>query len=66
MRRMKTTYLLTGSGDERGTVIATFGQAALVKRADGGYALAGGSPEDRIEAQEWISLFAHEVVPEKN
>ena len=43
-------------------VIATFGAAALVEQPEGGYTLAGGSFDDRIEAQEWISLFMHEAV----
>ena len=44
------------------TVIATFGQARLVKTPEGKYELRGGSKEDRITAYEWISLFMHQVV----
>ena len=51
---------------ETGGLIATFGAAALIKKPEGGYALAGGSFDDRIEAQEWISLFMHEAVLREN
>jgi len=58
---MTATYFPENAG-EAGTLIATFGAAALIKKPEGGYALAGGSSDDRIEAQEWISLFMHEAV----
>ncbi len=41
--------------------IAQFGQARLVKRADGRYELRGGTPDDHAEAREWASLFLHEA-----
>jgi hypothetical protein len=47
---------------DEGTVIASFGEASLIKFLDGKYELKGGSKEDRIGAHEWISLFCHEVV----
>jgi hypothetical protein len=47
-------------------VIATFGAAALIKKPEGGYALAGGSFDDRIEAHEWTTLFLHEAVIRDN
>ena len=40
-------------------LIATFGQAELVKMDDG-MLLRGGSSTDRLEALEWISLFLPE------
>lgn len=43
-------------------VIAVFGEAELVKQADGRFELRGGSRADFIAAQEWISLFLHEAV----
>ena len=51
---------------DTGAVIALFGAAALIKKPEGGYALAGGSSDDRIEAKEWISLFLHEAVIRDN
>ncbi len=44
-------------------LVARFGQANLVSRADGRVELRGGSAVDRAEAREWISLFMHEAVP---
>ena len=38
------------------TVIATFGDATLVK-VEGKLHLRGGSMVDRMEALEWVSLF---------
>jgi hypothetical protein len=34
----------------------------LIKYLDGKTELRGGSKEDRLAAQEWISLFWHEAV----
>jgi hypothetical protein len=51
-------------GRNEGEVIATFGQAKLVKTPDFKYELRGGSLEDRLAAREWISLFFHVVVRE--
>ena len=42
--------------------IASFGQAKLVTNATGRVELLGGSPSDRAEAQEWISLFYHDAI----
>ncbi len=47
---------------DQGEVIASFGQARLVKYLDGKYELRGGSREDRLAAKEWISMFCHNVV----
>lgn len=47
---------------DEGEVIASFGQAHLVKYLDGKYELRGDSKEDRLAAKEWISLFCHDVV----
>ena len=47
---------------DQGEVVATFGQAQLVRFADGRLELRGGSKEDHGEAREWISLFWHEAV----
>ena len=46
--------------------IATFGKARLVTDATGRVELLGGSPTDRAEAQEWMSLFLHDAVLRKS
>ena len=43
-------------------VVASWGEAKLVKHLDGKLELRGGSKEDRGEAREWISMFWHEAV----
>ena len=43
-------------------LVATFGQAKLVKQKNGRFELRGGLPDDRFEAREWASLFLHEAV----
>jgi hypothetical protein len=43
-------------------VVAGFGAARLVRRADGRHELLGGTAADHAEAREWCSLFAPEVV----
>ncbi len=58
---MKIGHLFSEQADS-GEVIALFGDAKLVKTIDSKYELRGGSTEDRIAAQEWISLFMHELV----
>ena len=45
-----------------GEVIATWGEAKLVKHRDGKLELRGGSKEEVGEAREWLSLFWHEAV----
>ena len=45
--------------------LASFGQAKLVTNAAGRVRLLGGSPSDRAEASEWISLFFHDAVLEQ-
>jgi hypothetical protein len=47
---------------DEGEVIATFGEARLIKYLNCEYELRGGSKEDRLAAKEWIALFCHEVV----
>jgi hypothetical protein len=48
--------------EDRGEVVAGWGQAQLIKYLDGKVELKGGSKEDRLAAQEWMSLFWHEGV----
>jgi hypothetical protein len=47
---------------DEGEVVASWGQAQLIKYLDGKVVLKGGSKEDRLAAHEWISLFWHEAV----
>jgi hypothetical protein len=61
---MKPKHLVEDSERLEGELIARFGEAALIRRLDGGWKLRGGSQADRCEAREWISLFLHEAVVE--
>ena len=47
---------------DEGELIASWGEAKLIRYLDGKSELKGGSKEDRLAAQEWISLFWHEAV----
>jgi hypothetical protein len=58
---MKNAHLFPEQADS-GEVIALFGGAKLVKTIDSKYELRGGSKGDRIAAQEWVSMFMHEMV----
>jgi hypothetical protein len=60
-----TMRTLLHGGDESiyWNLIASFGQARLLGRADGRVELRGGSEADRTEAKEWLSLFMHDAVP---
>lgn len=59
---MKT--LVNGLNEPRyWNLVARFGRAKLLSRADGRVELRGGSNADRTEAKEWISLFMHDAVP---
>lgn len=57
----KTRNIFPGSKDE-GEVVASWGQAKLIKFLDGKLELRGGSKEEAQEAREWLSLFQHEAV----
>ena len=43
-------------------VVALFGQARLMREADGRFQLEGGNRHDRMAAIEWTSLFLPEAV----
>jgi hypothetical protein len=58
---MKNGHLIS-ERTNNGEVIALFGEAKLVKTPDSKYELRGGSKGDRTAAQEWVSLFMHEMV----
>ena len=45
-----------------GEIVAAWGEARLIRYLDGKTELRGGSKEERLAAQEWISLFWHEAV----
>jgi hypothetical protein len=47
---------------DEGEVVATWGQAQLIKYLDGRLELRGGSAQDHAAALEWMSLFWHEAV----
>ena len=59
---MKT--LVNGLNEPRcWNLVARFGRARLLSRADGRMELRGGNDSDLAEAREWISLFMHDAVP---
>ena len=43
-------------------ILNRFGNAWLIKRADGKHELVGGNENDFTQTKEWVSLFAHEIV----
>ncbi len=43
-------------------LIARFGRARLLERADGRAELRDASPAEETEAKEWISLFDHDTI----
>ena len=47
---------------DEGEVIASFGDAQLIRFLDGKMELRGGSNNDRTAAREWMSMFWHEAV----
>ena len=47
---------------DEGEVVAAWGEAQLIRYLNGRTELRGGSKDDRLAAQEWISLFWHEAV----
>jgi hypothetical protein len=47
---------------QRARIIGQFGEGTLVEHANGRHELVGGRPGDLTAAQEWASMFAHELV----
>jgi hypothetical protein len=47
-------------------ILAAFGSARLIVKCDGTLEIQGGSPTERGEAREWLSLFAHGAVLGRN
>ncbi len=46
-------------------IIASFGQARLLRNRDGKVELRGGTEDDHQQAKEWISMFWHEASPQR-
>jgi len=59
---MKIKHLVPELLENDSAIIASFGNARLIKTSTGSCELVGGSQEDRALAGEWISLFMHELV----
>ncbi len=59
---MKIKHLVPELIENDAAIIASFGNARLMKTSAGTCELVGGSQEDRALAGEWLSLFMHEVV----
>ena len=53
--------LLAHWKQDQGELIASFGDARLLKKLSGKIELVGGTADDRAEAKEWASLFLHEA-----
>jgi hypothetical protein len=47
---------------DEGELIASWGEARLIKYLDGKTDLRGGSEQERAEARKWMSMFWHEAV----
>jgi hypothetical protein len=47
---------------DEGELIASWGEARLIRYLHGKTELRGGSDQDRAAAREWMSLFWHEAV----
>jgi hypothetical protein len=62
IKAMRIRHSFPEFGGTEAEVIATFGQARLVKMLDGKLELVGGSADDRANAHEWISMFMHEAL----
>lgn len=57
---MKLNHRL--NNDNPGRIVRNFGEAKLIKHSDGKHELIGGTAADIADANDWVSLFAHEVV----
>jgi hypothetical protein len=57
---MQLNHRLNNHGT--GRLIRKFGEANLLKHANGKHELIGGSAADIADANDWVSLFAHEIV----
>lgn len=55
--------LLDYLGVNEPTLIASFGQAQIVRHLDGRCELRDGTPDDHTAAREWASMFMHGAIP---
>ena len=62
--RMKLKNLFSYNRRNEGKVIASFGEAHLLRKCDGKFELRGGSRSERQAAREWVSFFKHEAAVE--
>ena len=53
--------LLARPQQNDGELIASFGDARLVRKLSGKIELIGGTETDRAEAREWCSMFLHDA-----
>jgi CheY-like chemotaxis protein len=60
LRTHKPSVFARLLGDE-GKVVASFGEAELIRHRNGHWELSGGSPADHTAAREWSSLFQHDA-----
>ena len=58
---MKLNRLLEYLHRDDGELIASQGEARLVRHLNGRYELRGGTPYDRQQVREWCSMFLHEA-----
>ena len=58
---MKASKLLAHLRRDDGELIASFGDARLVKKLNGKIELTGGTETDRAAAREWCSRFLHDA-----
>jgi hypothetical protein len=61
---MKTKNQLIRVRRNEGKIVVSFGEADLLRRANGRFELRGGTRSDRQDAREWVSLFKHEAAVE--
>jgi hypothetical protein len=47
---------------DEGELVASWGEARLIKYLDGKVELKGGSKGDRLAAHEWISMFLNDAL----
>jgi hypothetical protein len=47
---------------DEGEVVASWGEARLIRYLDGKLVLKGGAKEDRLAAYEWISMLLNDAV----
>jgi hypothetical protein len=59
---MRFTHYFPDFAKTESEVIASFGEAQLIKTLDCKYELRGGTRADHTAAREWISMFMHDVV----